>query len=337
MRLLQSIAAVSRRLLYTVKTASTLSRSLYEAIIAPRRVQFFWAVILNFLCRVFNLAAFVASIQAIYIAFQFAISNGNEFRAKQIVDQFGLSMSWLPVVLSGVVLTIFAAPAVLKIIETRQISKIVRENYDFIGKVKLNVDIDLFAITRIPNFITSMVKFFSGTLFIIAALLVIVLFRFDLFLVVLASSIAVAIGVVLGSWRNINNIDLLKPLRAVYIEEAQKSYDSSKKYPIEDILVVPSKSRNAYYSQVISNWAKVNRAVFNQGILTGLAMGSVVFFVFHLEGMSNSFLFVLLYLVIAIRFAINTARETGAMLAKILETRTENTRINAILEARRAA
>lgn len=336
MRLLQPIAAFSRRLIYTAKAANKLSRALYEAIIAPRRVQFFWAIILNFLCRVFNLAAFVASIQAIYIAFQFAISNGDEFRAKQIFDQFGMPMSWLPFVLSGVVLTIFAAPALLKSIETRQISKIVRENYHFIGKAQLSVDIDLFAITRIPNLITSMVKFFSGALFIIAALLVVVFFRVDLFLMVLASSVAVAIGVVLGSWRNINNVDLLKPLRTVYIEEAQQSYNASKKHPIEDITTLPSKSRNAYYSQVISNWAKVNRAVFNQGILTGLAMGSVVFFVFHLEGMSNAFLFVLLYLVIAIRFAINTARETGAMLAKILETRTENMRINCILEARRA-
>lgn len=298
-------------------------------------MRFIWAVFLNFMCRIFSLGAFVASLQAIYIAFQFAISGGEDFRTKQIFDQLGLPLSWLPVVLSVIVLIVFAMPAALKIIETRQIAKITRENYHFVGEAGLSLEIDFFAITQIPAFLMSMVKFFSGTLFIICALFVVIMFRFDLFVLVFASSIAVSVGVVLGSWRNINNKDALKPLRNLYIIEAQQKHDPKTKCSLSDVAIVPSSARNAYYSRALLNWSQLNRSSFNQGILTGVAMSAIVFFVFHLKHLDSSFLLVLLYLVIAIRFAINTARETGAMLAKILEARIENASINQILRARR--
>ena len=79
--------------------ASMLARfslTLYTAFLQKSLFRFFITVILSVLGRVFNLLAFIISIQAIYIAFQSSASDGATFKGKQYFDMLGLSDVWVP-------------------------------------------------------------------------------------------------------------------------------------------------------------------------------------------------------------------------------------------------
>lgn len=315
-------------------TGLHLVRLLYIALLSAHPKKFALAAWFNFMGRLFSLGAFVASIQAIYVAFQSSISHGGTYRGKSYIDMLGVSEAWLPWALAGAVVVIFALPALFKWIETLLIGQIARENHAFAQMHTVTLLTDLFVTQRGPLLMTYMSKFFSGVLFIIVSLCIVAVFRFDLFLLVLGFSLVVGLGVITISLRNVINLKKQIPLRADYITDAQFAYDPTRKQQLHLIRAVASPARRLYFEHALSNWAVATRATFNQAIFTGFAIAAVIVFVFSLEDMDGFQLFLLLYLVIAIRYALNTARETGMMASKVLEARTEMTPLRELYAAR---
>lgn len=323
------------RIKNTFASGAQIMFLLYVTLLSAHPVRFVCAIILNFLGRLFSLAAFVVSIQAIYIAFQSSISHGGNYKGKTYVDMIGLSETWLPWALAGFVALMFAMPAFLKRIETRLIAQIAKENHHFAQTNKVMLLSDLFITQRGPVLMTYMCKLFSGLLFIIVSLCVVATFRFDLFLLVLVFSAIVGGGVIAMSLRNIVNLSTQPPLRAAYVTDAQFEHDPTKKQQLHLVRSIASSSREQHFRKVLNNWAVANRAVFNQAIFTGFAIAAVVLFVFNLDDLDGFQLFLLLYLVIAIRYALNTAREVGVMATKVLEVRLERHILSELFNARK--
>ena len=318
----------------SLKAGMHLVCVLYVALLSVHPLRFALAAFLNFLGRLLSLAAFVFSIQAIYIAFQSSISHGGTYRGKSYVDTFGLPETWLPWALSGLVAAIFAMPALLKRFETVLIARIVYENHTFAETHRVMLLTDLFVTQRGPLLITYLCKFFSGGLFILVSLCIVAIFRFDLFLLVLGFSLVVGFGVITISLPNIINLKELLPLRASYVTDAQFAHDPKCKQQLHLVRSIAVPAREQHFERVLRSWAVATRAVFNQAIFTGLAIAAVVLFVFSLDDMDGFQLFLLLYLVIAIRYALNTARETGMMASKVLEARTEMEPLRELYKAR---
>lgn len=312
-----------------------LLRLIYVVFLSVHPLRFACATVLNFLGRAFSLGAFVISIQAVYIAFQSSISHGGAYKGKAYVDMIGLPETWLPWVLAACVAITFAMPALLKRFETRLIAQIAKENHRFAETHKVMLLTDLFVTQRGPQIMTYLSKFCSGILFILAALAVVAIFRFDLFVLVLLFSLIVGGGVIAISLRNILKLNAQIPLRAAYVTEAQFAHDPKRKQKLHLVHAISATSREQHFRQVLNNWATANRAVFNQAIFSGLAIAAVVLFVFRLDNLDNFQLFLLLYLVIAIRYAINTARETGLMASKVLEVRVEMAALTELYNARK--
>lgn len=317
--------------------ASMLARfslTLYTAFLQKSLFRFFITVILSVLGRVFNLLAFIISIQAIYIAFQSSASDGATFKGKQYFDMLGLSDVWVPWLLALLVVGVFMMPALLKFFETRIIAKVTKECHRLCLEQEVHLKTDLFVTTRVPGLLVNLSKFFSGALFIIISLFIIALFRIDMFILVLVVSIAVAVIVVFSSWRQITRASEVSPKQTAYITAARRAYNSKVTAEIEEITISASTAREAHFNTILRNWANVNRTAFYQVGLTGFATAAIVLFVFRLDDLDQSKLFMLLYLVIAIRYAITTARETGMMASKILELRTESATLSEIIDAR---
>ncbi len=341
MKLRSTLRDLGGRIRYTLKAGFTIFSIIYESLVAPAGHRFFYVVILNFLCRVMHLAAFVGSIKALQVAFQYVSSDGQKFTARSVVVQLGIPIEWVPVLLSLVVVGIFALPAFLKRWETNFMAVIARESHQRLGDHMMPLGADLFATSRVPVFLNYVAQLMSGVLFLVIALIIIALIRFDLFALILFCSIAIAIGVVLTTSRHVNALYELRPLRSGYVREAQIAYQEEhnepNRRPVEEIPLLKGDSRRAFFDLSITNWMTAHRRIFNNGIFTGFAIGSVVWFVFGLENVDGSQLFMLLYLIIAIRYAINTARETGSMVTKLLEARTEMANFRLLVEAARAA
>lgn len=310
------------------------SKSLYSAFIKGHSVTFAVTVFLNFLGRVFNLAAFVVSIQSIYIAFQSSASSGASFRGKHYFDMLGLDDSSLPIILALLVMIVFMMPSFLKILETRLIARITKDVHRRCLDQKVSVSIDFFVTSRGPILLTNMCRFFSGTLFIVIALVIVALFRIDLFSVVLAISFSIVAIVVISNWHQISHTADLVPKQLSYIREARHAYDPKRAMPITEVPTHKSTAREAHFNTSLRNWARVSRAALYQVALMGVATATVILFVFRMDDLDESKLFMLLYLIIAIRYAMNTGRETGTMASKILDLRSENTTIAELAQVR---
>lgn len=327
MRFMDVLKAKLERVRFSLTTGSAILKLLYAILVAPNRLRFAWAVVLNFGCRALHLAAFITSIQAIILAFQYASSNGAEFKAKSIMGWLHVPLEYLPIVAPILVAMIFGLPALLKKLEMAQLDHIVREVHEAIGETTMVLRTDLFVVLRVPSYLVFAAKFCSGLLFVIIALGVVAVFRFDLFLLILVMSIIIAVAVTLSSLRQVNTHKALSPLRNAYVREAREYHrDAAGTKSLGTVDVVPllgSESRTVLLEQTAQNWVRVNRAPFNQGIFTGVAIGAIVWFVFGLDDIDENQLVLLIFLVIAIRYAINTARETGTMITRLLEARTE--------------
>jgi len=167
----------------------------------------------------------------------------------------GVPEGWLPWVLAGTVVFIFALPAVFKWIETRLIGQIARENHAFAQAHSVTLLTDLFITQRAPLLMTYMSKFFSGVLFIIVSLCIVAVFRFDLFLLVLGFSVVVGLGVITISLRNVINLKKQLPLRADYVTDAQFAYDPKRKEQLHLLRAVASPARRHYFEHELNNWA----------------------------------------------------------------------------------
>lgn len=313
---------------------SRFSKTLYTAFVRERLFSFIITVLLSVLGRVFNLLAFIISIQAIYIAFQSSASDGAKFKGKHYFDMLGLSDAWVPWLLALLVVGIFMMPAFLKIFETRIIANITKENHTLCLEQEVHLKTDLFVTTRVPGLLANLCRFFSGALFVLISLVIVALFRIDMFILVLVVSIALAVIVVFSNWRQITRTAEVGPRQAAYITTARRTYNPEVTAEIEEITVSASSAREAHFNTILGNWATVNRTALYQVGLTGFATAAIVLFVFRLDDLDQSKLFMLLYLVIAIRYAITTARETGVMASKILDLRTESATLSEILNAR---
>lgn len=328
-------AKFTARIKFMLATGVQLIHLLYVALVSKHPVRFACAILLNFLGRLFSLASFVVGIQSIYIAFQSSISHGGSYKGKAYIDMLGLSETSLPWALAGLVALMFAMPALLKRVETRLISQIAKENHRFAQTHKVMLLSDLFITQRGPTLMIFICKLFSGMLFILAALYVVATFRFDLFLLVLVFSATVGCGVVAIGLRNIINVSLQPQLRAEYVASAKLEHGAETDHRLYMVRSVASPWREKHFQSVLKNWTVNNRAAFNQVIFTGLAIAGMVLFIFSLDDMDGFDLFLLLYLVIAIRFALNTAREVGVMATKVLEVRLEKDILNELFSARK--
>jgi len=325
------------RALQAARMIARFSKTLYIIFLRGNVWPFFVTVVLNFLGRVFNLAAFVISIQSIYIAFQSSASHGAAFKGKEYFDFLGLSDAWLPWLLAALVVGIFMMPGILKIFETRIIARIARRNHEFCLEQEVFLKTDLFVTTRAPALLLFLCRFFSGASFIIIALAIVALFRVDLFVIVLIISIAIAILVVFSNSRQIIRDAEQIPQQSAYITAARRAFDTERSAEIEEITISASTARETHFNTTLGNWSRVNRTAIYQVGLMGVATAAIVLFVFRLDDLDESKLFMLLYLVIAIRYAISTARETGLMASKVLDLRTENATLQELLAARQKA
>jgi hypothetical protein len=341
MRLIDLSKKKLDRLRFSMRTGVEIFNLLYAILVAPNRLRFAWAVMLNFGCRGLHLAAFLVSIQAIVLAFQFADSDGMEFRAKNLLGWLHLSSDVLPVVVPILVVLVFGAPALLKKVEMAQLDRIVHDILEMIGNSSVFLRTDLFVVQRIPAYLIYATKFCSGLLFVVISLCVVAVFRIDLLVLILFASIIIAIAVTLSSLRQINTLKALSPMRNAYVRAAREAHrDAMGARSLGTVDEVPLRvgaARRAWLERSASNWVQVNRAPFNQGIFSGIAIGAIVWFVFGLENIDSGQLVLLIFLVIAIRFAINTARETGTMVTKLLEARMELAEIRLVADLRQSS
>lgn len=328
------LSASKTRALQAVRMVGRFSKTLYTAFLKESIIRFMAVVFLSFLGRVFNLAAFVISIQSIYIAFQSSASQGADFKGKHYFDMLGLSDAWLPWLLAAIVVFIFMMPGVLKVFETRLIAGITKENHRFCLEHEVHFKTDLLVTTLVPTLLTSMCRFFSGAWFIVIALGVVGLFRIDLFLIVLLISILIVLIVIFSNWRQVIQKAEQLPKQTSYFVDVRKAYNPARSMPVDEITISPSVSREAHFNATLGNWARVNRTALYQVGLMGFATATIVLFVFRIEDLDESKLVLLLYLVIAIRYAMATARETGLMASKIFEMRTEHEAITELVKAR---
>jgi hypothetical protein len=127
-------------------------------------------------------------------------------------------------------------------------------------------------------------------------------------------------------------------MRSDYVTEARETHRENtgerKLGTVDEVPLLAGELRSTLIGHTAQNWVRVNRAPFNQGIFSGIAIGAIVWFVFGLEDIDENQLVLLIFLVIAIRYAINTARETGSMVTKLLEARTELADIRIIASLR---
>jgi hypothetical protein len=330
------ILKIARSLWQMVVAGFGILALLQQALFKPHPGCFMLTVLLNFGCRVMQLAAFVATIQALYIAFQYVSSGGEAFRYRELLLGMGFPLHWTPLVLTFITIFIFIVPAILKIWETRIIARMLRSLHERIAHVDVSLGVDLFATARLPAFFGYAIKLLSGCLFIVIALIVIAFFRVDLFLLILVASVFIVLSVILTSSKQINMKQATVKARTSYVEEArdfckQQTGETSRR-TVDETPVHNSALRRAYFSGVINTWSDTNRSGFNHGILSGLAIGAIVWFVFHLEDISSSQMMFLIFLVIAIRYAINTARETGSMMSKLLEARADIKNFKAVAD-----
>ena len=339
MRLIDQSKKRLERLHFSVTTGRDILKLLYAVLIAPNKLRFFWAVALNFGCRALHLAAFIASIQAIVLAFQYASSNGTEFRAKNMMGWLHVPLDYLPIAVPILVALIFGLPALLKKFEMAQLDQIVHDIHRSLGTSAFVLRTDTFMALRIPAYLVYATKFCSGLMFVIVALGVVAVFRIDLFFLILLIAIIIAIAVTLSSLRQINAIKALSPMRSAYVLEAREHHRDATGVrslgTIDEVPLLAGSSRDILFKQATQNWIYSNRSTFNQGIFSGLAIGAIVWFVFGLEDIDESQLVLLIFLVIAIRYAINTARETGTMMTRLLEARTELKDVRLIADLRR--
>jgi hypothetical protein len=325
------------RLFKAAHMIQRFSATIYTAFLKEQVFNFVLIVILNFFSRMFNLAAFVISIQSIYIAFQSSASHGGDFKGKQYFDVLGLSEAWLPWLLAALVVMIFMMPGILKVFETRIIAIIAKENHWFCLENKVHYKTDLFVTQRVPHMLTCLCRFFSGVTFILIALIIVALFRIDLFLIVLTVSILIVLIVIFSNWRQIIRIREQSPKQSAYLTQIRSTFDPDQSPPIEEITIKPSVEREAHFNLTLGNWARINRMAIYQVGLMGFATATVVLFVFNIEGLDETMLFMLLYLVIAIRYAMTTAREAGLMASKIFDLRTETSAISEMVQARQTS
>lgn len=315
------------RLHYSIATGKDLLKLLYAILIAPNKLRFSWAVMLNFGCRGLHLAAFIASIQAIVLAFQYASSNGTEFRAKSFLGWLHVPLEYLPIAIPILVALIFGLPALLKKFEMAQLNHIVHDIHRLVGESELVLRTDIFTALRIPAYLVYATKFCSGLMFVIVALCVVAVFRVDLFFLIFLIAIIIAAAVTLSSLRQINAVKALSPMRSTYVLRAREHHrDATGEKSlgtVDEVPLLTGESRDVLFEQSTQNWVRSNRTTFNQGIFSGIAIGAIVWFVFGLEDIDEGQLVLLIFLVIAIRYAINTARETGTMMTRMLEARTE--------------
>ncbi len=307
---------------------------LYVGFLRPHRLKFVVAAGLNVMGRVFSLFAFIASIQAVYVAFKSTISHDAAYPGKSYVDWIGISHAILPWVLAVVVLALFLLPAILKRGELVLVRKIVQEAHEFVGKVGVSYATDLFVIRRMPALMVALVRVLSALIFIFAALLVVAILRFELFLLVLAASLVIGAAVIALSLRNIIIVKEQAPLAAEYsrrvIEAHQSGPDAATRVPAN----VQGPQRDAYFQNVLSYWSRNNMAGQKQLSLNGVGLALIIVVVFQMQDLDSLKLFLLAYLVIAIRFSLNTAREVGVVAAKILEARTEIPPLTEIFDKR---
>lgn len=338
MRLINLSKAKFEHMRFSVNAAREIFKLLYHVLVAPNRGRFSWAVLLNFGCRGLHLAAFILSIQAIVLAFQFASSSGEEFRAKAVLGWLRVPLDYLPFALPVLVAVVFSAPAFVKKLEMAQLDFILRDIHKAIGQTTLVLRLDLFAVQRIPAYLIYATKLFSGLFFVVISLCIVAVFRLDLFILIFAVSIIIAIAVTLSSLRQINRLKALSPMRSDYVTEARETHRENtgerKLGTVDEVPLLAGELRSTLIGHTAQNWVRVNRAPFNQGIFSGIAIGAIVWFVFGLEDIDENQLVLLIFLVIAIRYAINTARETGSMVTKLLEARTELADIRIIASLR---
>jgi hypothetical protein len=335
-----SISSSWKSLGYTVRTGLGILTVVYHSLIAPHRGRFALATFLNFCCRLLSLLAFISSIQALQIAFQFVVSEGEEFRGKEIFAYTGLPGDAVPYVVAAILCFIFALPSQVKKWETKLLSSIIRSIHKVLEGKGVLLPTDLFVITHIPSFLNHAVQFLSGMLFLVIALFIIMIFRFDLFILILGASFIIMGSIVLTGGRRINSEQAIVPLRSSYIEEARNAYreemGEKKRRSATEVPILSSASRGLYFNAALTHWVKRNRASFNSSIIVGIAMGLVVLFVFRLDDLDTGQLVFLLFLIIAIRYAINTARDTGSTLTKLLETRAETAKLRHVIAAYKA-
>ncbi|MGH1354049.1 MAG: hypothetical protein ACRBBS_03065 [Thalassovita sp.] len=339
MRFIDQSKLKLERVRFSLATGRTILKLLYAILVAPNRGRFAWAVTLNFGCRALHLAAFITSIQAIIIAFQYASSEGADFKAKNILNWLHLPLEYLPIIAPIVVAFIFGLPALLKKWEMTQLDHIVGDIHRAIGETSMVLRTDLFTVLRVPAYLIFATKFCSGLMFVVIALGVVAVFRFDLFLLILLMSIIIAIAVTLSSLRQINTLKALSPMRNAYVlaaREHNRDVTGQRQLgTVDEVPLLQGEVRATLLEGTTQNWVRVNRAPFNQGIFSGIAIGAIVWFVFGLDDIDESQLVLLIFLVIAIRYAINTARETGAMMTRLLEARTELKDVKIVAALRR--
>lgn len=325
------ITNIVERMKFVGQASQDLFRNIYIAFIQPNKWTFLFSVLLNFNFRALNLLAFIYSIQALLIAFDFVVAGEEGFRGKAILEYLDLAPSLLPVLLSLSVLLVFSLPALSKMVEMKLLSKIAYESSSFVSRKGLDVSTDVYVIQKLLALLFNIARFFSGALFILVALVVVAFFKVTLFLFIFIASVAISSIVVLTGLKNIIETAKVGPFKVEYIKTVREGH---AKKTLDEIPTTESENRGLYIDLVSKNWIKNNSMVVNQGILMGAAISVIVFYVFSLEEIGEDQMFLLIYMAIAIRYSINTARETGSMLTKIFEARLDVKHIKAVADAR---
>ena len=300
---------------------------LLRGLVKPYPWRFSIAVLLGFGSRMMQIIGFVVSIQALRMAFQFVTTDGQQYQYSGLIKSTGLPTEWMPVMVAMVVVIVFTIPAIFKAWEAACVGGIIRDLQSKVISHQESLNTDIFVAARVPVLYGYAIRFLSGVLFIVASFIIISFFSLQLLLVISITSILVASLVIVSNSRNMSYAKEALSIRALYFEEArntQKTQIGSRGLPsLTDTPALTSKHRHDFLTKAFLNWEKTYRAVFNQGIFLGAAMAFVVWITFRLDSIDSSRLVLLIFLVIAIRYAINTARETGAMMTKLLDARSE--------------
>ena len=305
---------------------------LLHGLVKPYPWRFSIAVLLGFGSRMMQIIGFVLSIQSLRMAFQFVTTDGQKYQYSKQIHAMGITAEWLPVFIAIIVVVVFAIPAVFKAWEAACVGGIIKDLQGKIISKQESLNTDVFIAVRVPVLYGYAIRFLSGVLFMLASFIIISLFSFQLLLIISITSAFIVWIVIASSSRNMGHSKDSLSVKALYLAEArgaQREKIGSRKLPaLADTPALTSEHRHDFLFKTFMNWQRTYRAVFNQGIFLGVAMAFVVWFTFSLDSIDSSRLVLLIFLVIAIRYAINTARETGAMMTKLLDTRSEFAELN---------
>lgn len=285
------------------------------------------SVFFNFLGRFFHFVSFVVSIQAIVIAFQISRSQGVEYSYKALMDRLGIELYMLAIFLPLAVTFAFAVPTISKRTELlilEALNKSLAQPGHF---REITLSEDLYISSRFSLHLYNLVNFLSSSIFLIFAFAAIAFLRTDLIALIVPIALLLAISSISMSLRKVNRSHHVSSLKSAFILASRnnhREFAQEKSFrPLERTSVFFGKERDNFIDASLYSWKRNLQSVSDGYVFLGLAMGVIVYYIMNIEDISDDRFLVILYVVVAIRFAVMTAQQVGIFFSRLMEARVD--------------